>query len=106
MYAFSSAPLLRARFKTGDRIQDQEGAEYTVDKTEERDGLIVYLCGDKELPEEQLLDSLSFIKPEDRLLAGHTDHHRSYKLRLKALDLVAGEYFQFDYLLDFQHPPA
>jgi ATP-dependent helicase HepA len=86
MYAFSSAPLLRARFKPGDRIQDQEGTAFTVDKTEERDGLVVYHGGDRELPEEQLLDSLSFIKPEDRLLAGHTDHHRSYKLRLRALD--------------------
>ena len=47
---------------------------------EEREGLLVYHCGDAEVPEEQLSDSLSFIMPEERLLAGQCDDLLSFDL--------------------------
>ena len=84
-YVFSSAPLIRVHFKEGDRIKDQSGTEYTVDHVEDRDGLYVYHAGANEIPEEHLFDSLTFIKPEERLLAGQCDDLRSFDLRAQAL---------------------
>ncbi|HCQ38779.1 MAG TPA: RNA polymerase-binding ATPase [Verrucomicrobiales bacterium] len=84
-YVFSSAPLIRVHFKEGDRIKNQAGQEFTVEAVEERDGLLVYLCGEEEIREEHLFDALSFIKPEERLLAGQCDDLRSYELRVQAL---------------------
>ncbi len=84
-YVFSSAPLIRVHFKEGDRIKNQAGEEFTVTAIEDRDGLLVYLSGEEEIREEHLFDALSFIKPEERLLAGQCDDLRSYELRVQAL---------------------
>ena len=84
-YVFSSAPLIRVHFKEGDHIKDQEGNEFTVEKVEERDGLLVYHSQGQEIQEQHLFDALSFIKPEERLLAGQCDDLRSYELRAHAL---------------------
>ncbi|MCH2064427.1 MAG: SNF2-related protein [Roseibacillus sp.] len=84
-YVFSSAPLIRVHFKEGDRIKDQEGTEFTVERVEEREGLYVYHAGERAIPEEHLFDSLSFVKPEERLLAGQCDDLRSFDLRVQAL---------------------
>ena len=48
-YVFSSAPLIRVHFKEGDKIKNQAGQEFTVEAVEERDGLLVYLCGEEEI---------------------------------------------------------
>ena len=88
-YVFSSAPLIRVQFRPGDRIKDQSNNDFTVERTEERDGLLVYHCGGDKVPEEQLFDSLSFIKPEERLLAGQCDDLRSFDLRSQALEYNA-----------------
>ena len=85
-YVFSSAPLIRVYFKEGDRIKDQSATEFTVERVEERAGLFVYHAGNHEIPEEHLFDSLSFIKPEERLLAGQCDDLRSFELRTQALE--------------------
>ncbi len=84
-YVFSSAPLIRVHFRPGDRIKDQSHADFTVDRIEEREGLLVYHCGETEVPEEELFDSLSFIKPEERLLAGQCDDLLSFDLRTQGL---------------------
>ena len=84
-YVFTSAPLIRVHFKEGDHIKDQEGNEFTVEKVEERDGLLVYHSQGQEIQEQHLFDALSFIKPEERLLAGQCDDLRSYELRAHAL---------------------
>lgn len=85
-YAFSAAPLIRVRYKPGDQIADQSHTEFTVDTvTENEERMLVYHCGETSIPEEQLLDSLSFLKPEDRLLAGQSDQLREFDLRVRAL---------------------
>ncbi len=84
-YVFSSAPLIRVHFKEGDRIKNQDGKEFTVEAVEDRDGILVYLADGEEIREEHLFDALSFIKPEERLLAGQCDDLRSYELRVQAL---------------------
>jgi len=86
LYAFGSAPLIRVRFEPGDEVRDREGHALQVDSVEERGDLLVYHCGGEELEEEDLLDSLNFIRPEKRLLAGLCEPPRDFDRRLEALD--------------------
>ncbi|MDG1358285.1 MAG: SNF2-related protein [Akkermansiaceae bacterium] len=84
-YALDSAPLRRVALKVGEMLETQEGEVIEVDTVLERDGLLVYLCGEREVEESGLSDTMSFNKPEDRLLGGHVDSLQSYDLRVEAL---------------------
>ncbi|MEJ6571050.1 MAG: helicase-related protein, partial [Akkermansiaceae bacterium] len=84
-YALDSAPLRRVALKEGETLETHEGDEMEVDEVLERDGLLVYLCGKREVEESGLSDTMSFSKPEDRLLGGHVDDLNTYDLRVEAL---------------------
>lgn len=84
-YSISNAPLVRVRFGPGDTICDHEKNELTVENITEDGQLLTYHGQGKSIHESDLLDSLSFIRPEKRLLAGLTDHPRDFDLRLDAL---------------------
>ena len=84
-YAAKSAPLRRVKFKDGDTIKTHDGASYTVDSVDETAGLIIYKCGGTDISESQLADTISFSKPDDRLLAGQIDDIRTFNLRFEAL---------------------
>lgn len=86
LYALDSAPLVRVRFKVGDRIANSEGKEFCVTEIREDGPLLVYHGEGTEMPEAHLLDSLSFSSPEDRLLAGLCDDPRDFDLRLQGLN--------------------
>ncbi len=86
-YAFSSAPLVRVRFTSGDEISNPDGLTLIVrEVSAEKEILTYYGDGDVIIPETDLLDSLSFTRPEKRLLAGLIDHPRDFDQRLQALD--------------------
>jgi ATP-dependent helicase HepA len=84
-YALKTAALRRVEFKDGDRIKTHDGTELVVDSIEERKGLFVYLAGGREVAEAELSDTISFSKPEERLLAGQVDDLRTFALRVEAL---------------------
>lgn len=84
-YAAASAPLIRVRFAPGDEISDHSGMKITVETLTEENGLLTYHGQGKTIHESHLLDSLSFIRPEKRLLAGLTDPPRDFDRRLEAL---------------------
>ena len=84
-YAFESAPLVRVNFSPGDEISDREGNSFTVEEVSTKDGILSYCGGGLTLEETELLDSLSFIRPEKRLLAGLSDHPRDFDHRMQAL---------------------
>lgn len=84
-YALKSAPLRRVRFGEGDRIKLHDGAEHVVTKVEERAGLLVYCTDGREVAEAELSDTISFSKPEDRLLAGQVDDLATFELRVESL---------------------
>ncbi|MCX6879057.1 MAG: SNF2-related protein [Verrucomicrobia bacterium] len=84
-YAFDSAPLVRVSFSPGDVIADRDGRQLTIERVSAHAGLLTYHGGGRELAETRLLDSLSFIRPERRLLAGLCDHPRDFDFRLEAL---------------------
>ncbi|NBV33667.1 MAG: RNA polymerase-binding ATPase, partial [Proteobacteria bacterium] len=84
-YALKNAPLRRVRFKDGDRLKLHSGESFVVDAVEEREGLLFYRAGDKEIPEAHLSDTISFSSPEERLLAGQVDDLYAFDLRAESL---------------------
>jgi ATP-dependent helicase HepA len=93
IYARSSAPLSRVQFGKGDVIASHEGWALTVERVEERNGLLTYIghneAGDMvELPEGQLDNFLQFSKPQERLFASKIDADRWFFLRHDTLNHV------------------
>ncbi len=88
-YALKTAPLRRVRFQDGDTIKTHEGVMHTVSEIKTEKGIITYHCGKVAVPEAHLADTISFGKPQDRLLAGQIDEVRASDLRAEALRLRA-----------------
>jgi len=86
MYGMDTAPIVRVGFNVGDEVAGRDGHAFIVKEILEVDGLLIYHGEGFVLPETELLDSLSFIRPEKRLLAGLTDHPRDFDHRLQALE--------------------
>ena len=84
-YALASAPLRRVQLKPGEQLETHEGKELEIDEVIEREKLLIYICGGREIKEAQLADTVSFSRPEDRLLAGRIDDLQTYDLRVDAL---------------------
>jgi len=84
-YATESAPLRRVKFIPGDRIQNQIGKELTITNVREDRNLRIYQTDDGEVSEENLADTMSFSKPEERLFGGKLDDHADFDLRGEAL---------------------
>ncbi len=85
-YSAESAPLKRVRFREGDSVKAHDGETFVVEAVAETGGLITYAGEGREIPEAQLCDSISFSRPEDRLLHGQADEPRLFDLRLDALE--------------------
>ncbi|MFK7851232.1 MAG: helicase-related protein [Akkermansiaceae bacterium] len=84
-YSAENAPLVRVRFAPGDEISNHSDDQIVVESVTEDQGLLTYHGEGKSIHESDLLDSLSFIRPDKRLLAGLTDHPRDFDQRLEAL---------------------
>jgi ATP-dependent helicase HepA len=85
-YSRRNAPLKRVRFRVGDRIKTHDDTPLTVSAVAERDGLIFYRCGRRQLCETELSDTISFNRPEERLFAGQLDPSNVFDLRMAALE--------------------
>ena len=85
VYAADNPPLKRVRFREGDNIKTGDDEEFTVVEVVEENGLITYVGENRELPEAQLSDSISFNRPEDRLLNAQIDDLADYELRQRTL---------------------
>jgi ATP-dependent helicase HepA len=85
-YAIDSAPLVRVAFNVGDEVTSRDGLVISVKRVSEKDGMLSYHDDEHVIREGDLLDSLSFIRPEKRLLAGISDHPREFDQRLQALE--------------------
>jgi ATP-dependent helicase HepA len=84
-YALKTAPLRRVRFAPGDKIKLHSGETVVVDSVLDEKGVLTYLAKDRSIPEAQLSDSISFSKPEERLLAAQVDENPLFELRAEAL---------------------
>jgi ATP-dependent helicase HepA len=86
VYARNNAPLRRVRFRPGDTVQNRKGKALKIQSIAERNHLLRYCSGKQELCEEDLSDTISVNKPEERLLAGVFDASSMFELRVAALD--------------------
>jgi ATP-dependent helicase HepA len=91
-YALQSAPLKRIMFDENDEITSNDGLSFKVQKKIlGQEGLVTYF-GEKEqdvIPEYDLLDSLSFHNPEDKILNANSDSNGLFNLRLKTHEFNA-----------------
>ena len=85
VYSLKSAPLRRVQFKEGDKIKLHSGETLLVEAVRESNGILHYLVSGREINESQLSDTISFSKPEDRLLGGQVDENHVFELRAETL---------------------
>ncbi|OOG55045.1 RNA polymerase-binding ATPase [Rhodanobacter sp. B05] len=83
-YAIDSAPLLRAEFRSGQRVAGK-GIAFLVERVEIRNELLIYRGEGRELEEGQLDDEQSVSQADDRLIGGRTDAVAHFELRLEGL---------------------
>lgn len=84
-YARRSAPIKRVRFRPGDTIRGKDDSTFTVETVVEDEGLLIYQGEGRQLEEKDLSDSISFSKPQERLLAGQVDPGAAFDLRYESL---------------------
>ena len=84
-FAIGSAPLLRAAFRPGDRVQ-VDGEARVVEQVEVEDGLIRYLCGGAWIAEGHLDAEQPVSQADARLLAGRLDRNDRFELRREMLE--------------------
>ncbi len=87
IYSARSAPLRRVAFEPGDTIKNHNGETFVVASLRVEEKRITYLDAEgNEMPESELLDTLSVQKPESRILAAHIDEPNLWRLRQQALE--------------------
>ena len=85
MYGAANAPIKRVIFRIGDVVQSQQGESITIEAVEEVEGLLTYKAGGISIAESDLADTISFSKPEDRLINGQVDASATFSLRHEVL---------------------
>ena len=85
LYAIGNAPLLRAAFRVGDRIQ-VAGVAKVVEKIEQTDGLLRYFCTSCSYSEGELDAEQPVSQADARLLAGRVDRNDRFELRRETLE--------------------
>jgi ATP-dependent helicase HepA len=83
LYMQRNAPLRRAQLRVGDRARGRDGQMFLIRTVKESGGLLTYYGEKEELPEQELLDRISFSDPDKRLLAGQLSKPRAFSLRLR-----------------------
>ena len=84
-YALGNAPIRRVRFHSGDSLLLRDSSTVTADSVVERRGLIHYRADGRDIPESELSDTLTFNRPEQRLVAADVDVPADFDLRVAAL---------------------
>jgi ATP-dependent helicase HepA len=84
-YAIGSAPLLRAAFRPGDRVQI-DGIGKIIERFDIDGGLIRYHCGSESFAEGELDAEQPVSQADARLLAGRLDRNDRFELRREMLE--------------------
>jgi len=84
-YATHGAPLQRAQFRPGDRVNGS-GRSFVVERVEaDAGGVLRYLGGGEALDEGELDDVQDLSKADERLIAGRVDPAERFDFRAEAL---------------------
>ncbi|MCH2073370.1 MAG: RNA polymerase-associated protein RapA [Puniceicoccaceae bacterium] len=89
LYARANAPIKRVEFYVGDTIHSQGGEPVVIEAVKVEEGIITYLAGTVKITEMDLADTISFSKPEDRLIRGQIDQSSTFNLRYEAITRLA-----------------
>ena len=89
LYARANAPIKRVEFYVGDTIHSQGGEPVVIEAVKVEEGIITYLAGAVKITEMDLADTISFSKPEDRLIRGQIDQSSAFNLRYEAITRLA-----------------
>lgn len=89
MYAAANAPIKRVAFREGDTVQAKDGVAVVVESVTEAEGLLTYLGEGRVIPEAELSDSISFSKPEERLMNAQVDPSAAFALRFESLQRLS-----------------
>ena len=82
-YMHRNAPLRRVRLRVGDRARSQANRVFVVKSVREAAGLLTYVGDGESLPEQDLLDRMSFSDPDKRLLSGQVGKPKEFALRVR-----------------------
>ena len=86
IYAADSPVLKRVVYRAGERATTRDGRIFEIEEAiEAPSGLMLYKGKDQEATEDELSDTTSFSKPQERLLAGNVDGNEAFDLRFDAL---------------------
>lgn len=89
IYATATAPIKRVMFRAGDSVVSKDGVTVTVERVEESGALLIYHGGGVVIPEAELSDSISFSKPEERLMNAQVDSSASFALRYESIERLS-----------------
>jgi ATP-dependent helicase HepA len=84
MYALGSAPLLRAVFRSGERVRIH-GQDKIVEQAELVDDLIHYICDGQRHAEGELDAEQPVSQADSRLLSGRVDRNDQFEFRRECL---------------------
>lgn len=89
-YAIDNAPISRVSYKPGDRITNHEEQPFVVEAVESQHALLHYVVRDElgeqtRLSEVELNCFIQFTSPLQRLMSGHYDRNRAFRLRYQTL---------------------
>ena len=89
-YASDNAPISRVFYKAGDTVSNHENQEFVVIEVRDDKDLIQYLVTDESgqqqtVSEIELNCFIQFTSPLQRLVSGHYDRGRAFKLRYETL---------------------
>ena len=89
-YAMDNAPISRVIYKAGDRIANHEEQEFVVEEVIDTDELVTYRVLDSggaqvDLAEIELNCFIQFTTPLQRLVSGHYDRNRAFRMRYQTL---------------------
>ena len=84
MYGAANAPIKRVIFRVGDVVSLNRESD-NDEAVEEVEGLVTYRAGEISIAESDLADTISFSKPEDRLINGQVDASATFSLRHEVL---------------------
>lgn len=89
-YALDNAPISRVVYKSGDSVSNHEEQSFLVTEVHEDAGLIIYQVQDSagacfELNEIELNCFIQFTSPLQRLMSGHYDRNRAFRMRYQSV---------------------
>lgn len=89
-YAVDNAPISRVTYKAGDKVTNHEDEEFIVESVHDDDDLISYAVIDNagnasQLSEVDLNCFIAFTSPLQRLMSGHYDRSKAFRLRYETL---------------------